>query len=834
MKKQLFNIICLLVCVPLGLSAFNVNTGKVGNLVCFVRFADEDADQVFQKSMSVYDNLFNGEGKDKNSVFQYFKTASYGQLEWRSTFFPQPVSDRIVSYQAKYERAYYQKYDTTLRPTGYTSDTEGEARMMALVKEIAAAVNTDEDIDVNGDGMVDNLCIIFSGQSELSNKRGILWPQRKDLALPDEKAVYIAGKKLVGYLMVFDEANGFDRDFNGIPLNTGVLCHEMSHSLGTYDLYHASGDLNPVGVWDLMSDNQAAAQGMTAYTKWRYCHWLDEIPEISEPGVYTLHPVGGDDKTNVAYKIHPVGSDEYFVVEYRRQEGFDAGLPASGLLVYRINPAYTGGNVNYNGTTRLDEQYIFRPGGTPKADGMLAQAVFSKESGRTDFGGTATSVPFYSDGTEAPFALSDISACGETLSFRLLPTADRLTLSAEELNLGGKAGSASSVSVSATTGWTCRLTEDWLKVSPADGISISDDGKTIEGAAGTVTLTFQAVSANEAATSREATLTLTALNETSLTSQLHIIQLSDALTPPADLAYTVNDEGVELKWTPASSGKTLLQDDFENTDNPNGWVIETTGDRGWRWEKGQTDKGFYRPYEGSYAATVYYAWDDVHQEESFISPSFANGTLLTFYSRSNASGATPKDPQYYNVEVSSDNGATWTPVFNVCNDQNKSMSGKYQKVSLDLTPYQSATMKIRFHCYDTNNLGLSYYWQIDNLSVTGENSDMTIEGYNVYRNGQKIATTTSPMYVDKDFVKGANVYTVAAFGSFGESSLSNTVTYDSPVSGIESVYNPMSETEMTGIYTLGGIRLTGSGQMRRGETYIVKYANGTVMKRIVK
>lgn len=147
-------------------------------------------------------------------------------------------------------------------------------------------------------------------------------------------------------------------------MNTGVICHEMSHSLGTYDLYHVNDDLNPVGVWDLMSDNLLVPQQMSAYTKYRYCGWIDEIPEISEPGTYVLNPVGGEKKENVAYKIRPIGSEEYFVVEYRRKEGstFDSGLPESGLLVYRINPAYTGGNVNYNGTTRLDEVYVFRAG----------------------------------------------------------------------------------------------------------------------------------------------------------------------------------------------------------------------------------------------------------------------------------------------------------------------------------------------------------------------------------------------------------------------------------------------------------------------------------------
>lgn len=59
---------------------------------------------------------------------------------------------------------------------------------------------------------------------------------------------------------------------------------------------------------------------MTAYTKYRYCKWIDEIPEISEAGTYTLNPVGGSSKENIAYKIKPVGSDEYFVVEYRKRK----------------------------------------------------------------------------------------------------------------------------------------------------------------------------------------------------------------------------------------------------------------------------------------------------------------------------------------------------------------------------------------------------------------------------------------------------------------------------------------------------------------------------------
>ena len=140
--------------------------------------------------------------------------------------------------------------------------------------------------------------------------------------------------------MLFDDANGYGSMVTPLEINTGVLCHEMSHTLGTYDLYHGSvrTDLNPVGVWDLMSDNLSVPQSMSAYTKYKYCKWIDEIPEISQPGTYTLHPLTGDRKDNIAYKICPTGSDQYFIVEYRKKEGFDVGIPDSGLLIYRVDP----------------------------------------------------------------------------------------------------------------------------------------------------------------------------------------------------------------------------------------------------------------------------------------------------------------------------------------------------------------------------------------------------------------------------------------------------------------------------------------------------------------
>lgn len=67
MKKSLaLTILCLLFAFQAG--AFNKNTGTVGNTVCFVRFADEDA-SIFEHTIDTYQNLFNGSNTTDNSVY---------------------------------------------------------------------------------------------------------------------------------------------------------------------------------------------------------------------------------------------------------------------------------------------------------------------------------------------------------------------------------------------------------------------------------------------------------------------------------------------------------------------------------------------------------------------------------------------------------------------------------------------------------------------------------------------------------------------------------------------------------------------------------------------
>ena len=379
-------------------------SGTVNNLSIFIRFSDEDD---FPNPRAYYDDFFNE--PDTPSLINYYKEVSFDTLTVNTVHYPETDGTGVCySYQDSHPRAYYQPYNATTNPIGYTNSQQTD-REHTLLRDAIDFVSSEIDpsiiIDANNDGYVDNISFTVSG--ETGAWASLLWPHRWSLFSYN---VTINGKQVSDYLFMLAGSSYY---------NVSVLCHEFFHVLGAPDLYHYSGSssYSPAGSWDIMCSNASGApQYMSAFMKYKYGDWIDEIPVISEAGIYTLDKLAVEDG-NVCYRINsPNSSNEYFVVEFRKQEGmYESNLPGEGLLVWRIV-----GGLNGNAQGPPDEVYLYRPGGSLTGNGQLNSANFSIEAGRITINANTDPHPFLSNGSTGGLFLSEIgSSAGETMSFVL-------------------------------------------------------------------------------------------------------------------------------------------------------------------------------------------------------------------------------------------------------------------------------------------------------------------------------------------------------------------------------------------------------------------------------
>lgn len=377
-------------------------SGTLNNLVIFIRFSDQTE---FVTPLTDYDDDFNA--TSGVSLHHYFSEVSNSTLDVSTTFYPVSAGTFPVSYQSSNPRNYYSPFVPGSNPIGYKNDTERTSRDHTLLENAVNAVSSQIppglNLDGDNDGQVDNVCFIIRGAPD--GWSSLLWPHMWSLYT---KSVYINGKRVWTYNFQLDDV-----------LDPSVLCHEMFHSLGAPDLYHYVDDgIMPVGKWDVMEWNTSPPQHMTVYMKKTYGNWGPAFSEITEPGTYTLYPVSTSPYS--AFKFaSPNSSDEYFMIEYRRKVGtFETGLPASGLIIYRINTTvYPDGNRD----GPPDEVYVFRPGGTPTVNGDVHNAVFAFDHGRTTFDDNTDPACFLTDGSAggylAGLGISNVSVIGDSMTF---------------------------------------------------------------------------------------------------------------------------------------------------------------------------------------------------------------------------------------------------------------------------------------------------------------------------------------------------------------------------------------------------------------------------------
>jgi M6 family metalloprotease-like protein len=486
--------------------AIRKNEGLINNIAFFIAFADDDAG--YTKTYSFLTEMYNDSSSWKaESLYNFYRISSYGKLYIKTHFFPEPEGDKVMFYQDIYPRSYFQPHSES-NPSGYSGDLDARNREHELLKRtvdyFSNSVPTSLNLDFNNDGQIDNICFIVTGSSD--GWSSLLWPHRFSLYTD---TVFINGKRVYDY--------NFQIEDNSYP---GVITHEMMHTLSAPDLYRYSNQyIDPVGTWDLMaSTNDSCPQGLGAYMKYRYGGWIDTIAEITSPGTYTLYPANGISPEKTAYIIRSNSFliDDYFVLEYRNTNSniFEANLPGSGLLIYRINPEFEGeGNASFDGETIFDEIYLFRPNGTTARNGDLSKAHFAKDNNRTTFNILSNPYPF--NHLNVPIGdifITDITEAGDSIQFTIREQIDTLTVNTSEIVLDCKEGVKSQFSINSNTSWTIsHISSPWLSINQTAGM-------------GNSTITLQ-LSQNSQSTERTATIKVWPFSET-FSREIKVRQLS--------------------------------------------------------------------------------------------------------------------------------------------------------------------------------------------------------------------------------------------------------------------------------------------------------------------
>ena len=300
-------------------------------------------DLAFQKSREDFEALFNTldyrEGGATGSVRDYYRFASQSQLDY--------VSDVYGPYTAKNNMRYYGG-----------NATSGGSDSNPLELCIEAIRSLPEDInfslyDNDGDGVVDNVHIIYAGYGEEAGASS-------DAIWAHEFPHRISLKNEVGYSFSGYSCSPELRGNRGINItNIGVICHELGHALGAMDYYDTNygtgGEYDGTGQWDIMAsgswnDNGRTPPNFNPYVRSVVFGWNTQVilnlnQHINLPRMEVDNP-----EQSIIYRVETVKSGDYFLLENRQKYNFDAALPGAGLMIYHVHP-----NIDrYNSTNTIN------------------------------------------------------------------------------------------------------------------------------------------------------------------------------------------------------------------------------------------------------------------------------------------------------------------------------------------------------------------------------------------------------------------------------------------------------------------------------------------------
>jgi M6 family metalloprotease domain len=321
-------------------------SGSPKSLVILVNFSDNSFS--VPTPNAAFTNLLNLSGYSANggtgSAKDYFMSASLGKFS--------PQFDVVGPYTLPHPLAYY----GTNKVDG--NDTLPQQMVIdACTQAFQNGVNFTQ-YDTDNNGIVDNVFIYYAGYNEAEHgPANTIWPHRWNLGNYSTK---FNGRIIYDYACTSELKGYSGTNMCGI----GTFCHEFGHVLGLPDYYDTSGNNLPtLGIWDIMSSGNYNNYGRTPPTYSCYdrffLNWLTP-QQVNSASDLTLLPTyqGTTQPANTNQQSYLLSAtthnlsgsnpspSEFFMLEYRKQTGWDAYLPAEGMVIWHIDYNQTAWNNN--------------------------------------------------------------------------------------------------------------------------------------------------------------------------------------------------------------------------------------------------------------------------------------------------------------------------------------------------------------------------------------------------------------------------------------------------------------------------------------------------------